>query len=174
MGSPDQQQRPPVASPAGGSDTRPIEARRGQVLGPAEGEHLLHFRDQANVFIKFGAATGSDDLAIGTQQVLAGTGIPLHRHLRMVEAFYVLEGSGTVILDETRHAIERGSTIFIPKHTWHGFENPDHDLQLLWIVSPAGLDGFFRETCGPPGVPVHELTPEQARAIALRYDTEFR
>jgi quercetin dioxygenase-like cupin family protein len=66
--------------------------KRGSVLGPAEGEHLVHFRDQGRIFIKLGSANGSRDLAVGTQQVMAGTGIPIHRHVKMNEAFYVLEG----------------------------------------------------------------------------------
>jgi quercetin dioxygenase-like cupin family protein len=149
-------------------------AKRGSVLGPAEGEHLVHFRDRGHIFIKLGSANGSPDLAMGTQQVMAGTGIPIHRHLKMVEAFYVLEGSGTVVLDDVRHPFEKGGTIFIPANTWHGFENPAHELLLLWIVSPAGLDGFFRNSCSAPGAPARALTREQIREIALRHDTEFR
>jgi len=149
--------------------------RRGFVLGPGEGEHLVHFRDRGDIFIKLGSATGSSDLAVGTQQVKVGTGIPIHRHFKMDEAFYVLEGRGHVVLNEERHAFARGGTVFIPKNTWHGFENPDHELLLLWIVSPAGLDGFFRDTCSPPGAPAKALTREQIREIALKkYDTEFR
>ena len=49
------------------------------MLGTGEGGHLIHFRDQGNIFIKVGAATGSDNLALGTQQVMAGSGIPIHR-----------------------------------------------------------------------------------------------
>src|SRR5690349_22641795 len=71
----------------------------GYVLGPDEGEHLIHFRDRGNIFIKIGAATGSSGLALGSQQVMTGTGIPVHRHFKMDEAFYVLEGSGTFILN---------------------------------------------------------------------------
>ena len=56
-------------------------ASRGYVLGAAEGEHLVHWRDAGNIFIKVGPAAGSDDLALGTQQVTAGAGIPIHRHL---------------------------------------------------------------------------------------------
>jgi quercetin dioxygenase-like cupin family protein len=67
---------------------------QGYVLGAAEGEHLVHFRNSGNVLIKVGSATGSDSLALGTQQVPVGAGIPIHRHFRMDEAFYVLEGSG--------------------------------------------------------------------------------
>jgi quercetin dioxygenase-like cupin family protein len=105
---------------------------------------------------------------------MAGSGIPVHRHFKMDEAFWVLEGSGVVILEGVRHPFEKGATIFIPRNTWHGFENPQHELLLLWVVTPAGLDGFFRETCTPPGVPLKQPTQEQVREIARKYDTEFR
>jgi quercetin dioxygenase-like cupin family protein len=151
-----------------------VAAREGYVLGTTEGEHLVHFRDHGKILIKVGSATGSDNLALGTQQVMVGTGIPIHRHFQMDEAFYVLEGSGIFILNDVRHSFEKGGTIFIPKNSWHGFENPDHELLLLWIVSPAGLDGFFRDTCNPPGVPPKQLTREQINEIARKYATEFR
>lgn len=150
-------------------------APQASVLSATEGEHLIHFRDRGNIFIKFGAATGSSDLAMGTQQVMTGTGIPIHRHFKMDEAFLVFEGSGTVILNDGPHPFEKGGTIFIPRNTWHGFENPDHELLLLWVVSPAGLDGFFRDTCSPPGIPAEQVTREQIKELALKkYETEFR
>jgi hypothetical protein len=65
-------------------------AQHGYVLGTDEGEHLVHFRDQGEILIKAGAATGSDHLAMGTQQVTVGAGIPVHRHLEKDESFYVL------------------------------------------------------------------------------------
>ena len=144
------------------------------VIGPNDGEHLIHFRDGGNIFITFGAATGSSHLAMGTQQVMAGSGIPVHRHLKMDEAFCVMEGSGVVSLNDMRHPFEKGATLFVPRNTWHGFENPDHELLLLWVVTPAGLDGFFRETCSLAGRPPKQLTREQIRSIALKYETEFR
>jgi quercetin dioxygenase-like cupin family protein len=149
-------------------------ASQGFALADGEGEHLVHFRDQGNIFIKIGAATGSGSLAVGTQQVMTGTGIPVHRHLKMDEAFYVLDGSGTFILDGVRHSFEEGGMIFIPRNSWHEFENPDDELLLLWIVSPAGLDGFFRDTCSPPGKPPKHLTLVEIHEIARKYDTEFR
>ena len=147
---------------------------QGYVLGAAEGEHLVHFRDHGQIFIKIGASTGSGNLALGTQQVTVGAGIPIHRHFHADEAFYVLDGSGVFILNDVRLSFEKGATIFIPKNSWHGFVNPDHELLLLWIMSPRGLDGFFRETCSPPGVPPKQLTREQIREIAHKYGTEFR
>jgi len=146
----------------------------GSVLSATEGEHLVHFRDRGKILIKVSAATGSDNLALGTQQVMVGTGIPIHRHLQMDEAFYVLEGSGILTLDDERRAFEKGATLFIPKNSWHGFANPDHELLLLWLVTPAGLEGFFRETCSPPGARPRQLTREQINEIARKHATEFR
>jgi quercetin dioxygenase-like cupin family protein len=151
-----------------------VAAPQGYVLGATEGEQLVHFRDHGEIFIKVGSATGSDNLTLGTQQVTVGAGIPIHRHFRMDEAFYILEGSGIFVLNDARHSFEKGGTIFIPKNSWHGFENPDHELLLLWIMSPAGIDGFFRDTCNPPGVPPKQLTQEQINEIARKYATEFR
>jgi quercetin dioxygenase-like cupin family protein len=149
-------------------------ASGGYVLGATEGEHLVHFRDAGNILIKAGSATGSDNLCLGTQQVPVGAGIPIHRHLQMDEAFYVLEGSGIFTLNDAQHPFEKGGTIFIPRNAWHGFANPDYELLLLWIMAPAGLDGFFRDTCNPPGVPPKQLTREQVNEIARKYATEYR
>ena len=149
-------------------------APQGYVLGADEGEQLVHFRDRGKIVIKAGSATGSDKLALGTQQVTVGAGIPIHRHLEMDEAFYVLDGGGIFTLNDARHTFEKGGTIFIPKNSWHGFANPDRELLLLWIMSPPGLDGFFRETCSPPGAPPKQLTREQINQIARKYATEFR
>jgi quercetin dioxygenase-like cupin family protein len=159
--------------PRGAPGARSVTTE-GFVLGPADGERLVHFRDHGEIVIKLGSATGSDNLAWGTQQVMAGGGIPIHRHFKMDEAFCVLEGSGTFTLNDVRHPIEKGASIFIPRNSWHGFTNPDRELLLLWVVSPAGLEGFFRETCTPPGVPSRPLTREQIDEIARKYATEFR
>jgi mannose-6-phosphate isomerase-like protein (cupin superfamily) len=66
----------------------------GRVLDAGRGEHLVHFRDGGDIFIFVGADTGTDTVALGTQQIKARGGIPVHRHLHMEEAFYVIDGSG--------------------------------------------------------------------------------
>jgi quercetin dioxygenase-like cupin family protein len=147
-------------------------APHGYVLGPSEGEHLI--QRGGNIFIKADPARGSNGLAMGTQQVLVGVGIPIHRHFQMDEAFYVIDGGGTFILDDAPHSIDKGSSIFIPKNAWHGFQNPDRELLLLWIVAPPGLEAFFREVATRPGAPPVQRTKEQLNDIARKYATEFR
>jgi quercetin dioxygenase-like cupin family protein len=143
------------------------------VLGPREGEHLT--LRGGDIFIKLAPTKGSNNLAMGTQQILVGVGIPIHRHFEMDEAFYVIDGGGTFILKDMRYSIEKGGSIFIPKNAWHGFENPDRELHLLWIVAPPGLEAFFREVATRPGMPPPTpRTKEQLNEIARKYATEFR
>jgi quercetin dioxygenase-like cupin family protein len=147
-------------------------APMGYIFGPTEGEHLI--QRGGNIFIKADPTKGASGLAMGTQQILVGVGIPIHRHFEMDEAFYVTDGGGTFILNDERHSIDRGATIFIPKSAWHGFENPDRELNLLWVVAPPGLEAFFREVATRPGVPPTARTKEQLNEIARKYATEFR
>ena len=90
-------------------------APQGYVLGADEGEQLVHFRDHGKIVIKVGSATGSDNLALGTQQVTVGAGIPIHRHFQMDEAFYVLEGSGTFILERCTSRVREGRNDIHPQ-----------------------------------------------------------
>jgi quercetin dioxygenase-like cupin family protein len=156
-------------------DTKQTEVKpQGYVLAAGEGDHLIHFRDAGSIFIKIDPVKGANNLSLGTQHLPKGSGIPVHRHFQMDEAFYVLEGGGSVTLNDVRYRCEKGGTIFIPKNTWHGFSCPDRDMLLLWVMAPPGLDKFFRETCRPPGESAKELTREQINAIGLKYGTEYR
>ena len=154
------------------NDWRGAMVPQGYVLGPREGEHLV--LRGGDLLIKVDPVGGSHGLVMGTQQILLGTGIPIHRHLEMDEAFYVLEGSGVFVLNHERHPIEKGGSMFIPKNAWHGFENADRELVLLWTVAPSGLECFFREVATRPGVPAVQRTKEELNEIARRYGTEFR
>jgi quercetin dioxygenase-like cupin family protein len=144
----------------------------GYSLGPDEGEHLI--QRGGNIFIKADPTRGSNGLAMGTQQVLTGVGIPIHRHFEMDEVFYVVEGGGTFILGDAQHPIKKGNSIFIPRNNWHGFQNSDGELLLLWIAAPPGLESFFREVATRPGVPPVQRTKDELNAIARKYATEFR
>jgi quercetin dioxygenase-like cupin family protein len=161
-----------AASTLAAQATEQVAQANGYSLAPEAGEHLI--QRGGNIFINVAPTTGSKDSAMGTQQVLTGIGIPIHRHFEMDEAFYVLEGGGTFTLGDSQHPIEKGSSIFIPRNNWHGFQNPGRELALLWMATPAGLEAFFREVATRPGVPPVQRTKDQLNAIARRYGTEFR
>jgi hypothetical protein len=60
----------------GAFEGRAADGRGGYVLGPREGEHLVHFCDHGDISIKLGSATGSENLAFG-HPAMVDTGIPI-------------------------------------------------------------------------------------------------
>jgi mannose-6-phosphate isomerase-like protein (cupin superfamily) len=145
---------------------------QGYVLGPAEGEHLI--RSAGSYIIKVDPSRGSNNMALGTQQVPIRTGILVQQHQEADEVLFVLEGTGFGILGDTRMSVEKGSAIYIPKGVWHGVENPDSELLLLWVVAPPGLETFFREVSSTPGAPPIQLTREQLNEIAHKHGIRLK
>jgi mannose-6-phosphate isomerase-like protein (cupin superfamily) len=96
---------------------------------------------------------------------------PAHRHSGNEEAYFVLAGDITFVLDgrTTTHGAE--TFVLVPAGAGHTFGNTsDAPARLLVIHSPA-LDGYFAELeqlwAGdrPP-------TPEQERALMSRHGME--
>jgi len=149
----------------------PQPQKTGYVLHTSEGETLL--RPTGKIVIKVDPKMGSTRLAMGTQQLNAGSGIRVHRHEHEDEVLFIQEGGGTAILGEARKTVEAGTIIYIPRGVWHGVENPN-EMDLLWVVTPPGLEGFFREVGTSPGTPPRTLTPEQLNDIARKHGTRFK
>ena len=148
-------------------------SNQGYVLGPTEGEYLI--RNTGSTYsIKVDPRKGSNSMALGTQQVSIRAGIQVHQHQEADEVLFVLEGTGFGILDETRTPVAKGSSIYIPKGVWHGVENPDRELLLLWVVAPPGLETFFREVSSAPGAPPKQLTREQLNEIAQKHGIQLK
>jgi quercetin dioxygenase-like cupin family protein len=143
---------------------------RGYVLDMADGERLIN--RGGDVFIKVDPGRGSQNVSLGTQQVPPGVGIPRHRHAYMDEFIYVLEGSGTFILDDEHYPIAKGGTVFIPKGSWHALENPGGEVVILWAVSPTGQEEFFRAISSRPGEPPKHLAAEQTLAIRQQVEAD--
>ena len=125
------------------------------------------FNSSGEVAIKVDPTRGSKDLSLGTQLVPPGVGIPRHVHAYWDEVIYVLDGGGIVTLNVERVPLQKGTTIFVPKGVWHGFENPNSELFILWALRSTGQGEFFRAISSPPGEPVKNLSREQVMAIAI-------
>ena len=146
------------------------EAMQGYVLGATDGEHM--FNSGGEVVIKVDPTRSSNDLSLGAQLVPPGAGIPSHVHAYWDEVIYVLDGSGIVTLNDERVPIQKGATIFIPKGSRHGFENPGTELFILWAATPTGQEEFFRAISSRPGEPAKNLSREQVAAIRHQVEAD--
>ena len=97
---------------------------------------------------------------------------PLHRHHREDEFTYVLSGVVDAVLGDDEVVAGPGEVIVKPRDQWHTYWNAgDEPAAVLDLVSPAGLEQFFRRLDALTGTP----TPEQLVALAAPYqcDTDF-
>lgn len=145
----------------------------GYVLRANEGEVLQRGKGNT-VTIKVDPKTGSPSMAMGTQLLGAGVGIPLHIHEYEDEVLFVNDGGGSAVLGEQRKAIGKGDTIYIPHGVWHGVQTNDTGASLLWVVTPPGLESFFREISTPLGAPPKTLTPAQIEDIGRKHGVKFK
>jgi len=156
--------------------TDPVAAssdRPGYVLARDEGEVLVDAKGRTTI-IKVSPETGSRHLAMGSQDMPPGTGIRIHKHDRTEEILYVTSGAGTVVLGDERIAVEGDTTVWVPPGAWHGVENPDEHMHLLWIVTPPGLDEFFRGLFWGPGEVQKTLTPAEIAEIEELHDSKAK
>jgi len=155
------------------------EARQAKD-GPAarivrRGEGTVLSRGPGNtIIITVEPTRGATGMAMGTQTLEPGAGIPVHRHEREDEVLFVHDGRGTAVVGDERTAVARGDTIFIPRGAWHGIETNADRVDILWTVSPPGLEAFFRETSALPGEPPKGLTPAQMQEIGRKHGVTFR
>ncbi len=114
------------------------------VRQPGEGEQLGLGPSQSS--IKAGADDGMGSLAVLESTI--GPDFPgpvLHEHARMVDSFYILDGTLTLRLGDEAVEAAAGSYALVPPGNAHTFSTPREPVKLLNIFAPAGFEGFVRE-----------------------------
>ena len=85
-------------------------------------------------------------LAMFIDECPSGGGVPQHVHKDVAETAYVLQGIYKVDIGGELGQFGPGEAVFIPPNVQHGYKNIGDDVgQVLFTVSPGGLDGFFEE-----------------------------
>ncbi len=113
-----------------------------------------------------GTETGGR-LAIVALTMARGAEPPRHRHHWEDEALYVLDGELAVCLDEEWRRVPSGAAILLPRGVEHGVAVVGARARVLAVLTPAGFEGFYRDTSGvPPDL-------ERLVATAARYGCEI-
>jgi mannose-6-phosphate isomerase-like protein (cupin superfamily) len=106
----------------------------------------------------------------------------LHVHHFEDEGFYILEGEMTFYVGDETIKARPGSFLFGPKDVPHAFSVDSGPARLLFVLSPAGMEGLIREMGEPARTltipPQPEEPPDEAEmgrlmAIAARYGGEM-
>ncbi|MBK9015665.1 MAG: cupin domain-containing protein [Saprospiraceae bacterium] len=60
-----------------------------------------------------------------------------HKLVTSSETYFILEGSGTIVIEGQKHRIGKGDTVFVPANATQSVQNTGSDrLIFLCIVSP--------------------------------------
>src|ERR671913_1620906 len=78
-----------------------------------------------------------------------GAQAPFHLHRKEDEAFYVLEGEMTFHVGEETIKARPGSFVFGPKDVPHTYTVDSGPARLLFLLSPAGFEGFIEAISEP-------------------------
>jgi quercetin dioxygenase-like cupin family protein len=96
-----------------------------------------------------------------------GAAPPLHTHPQD-ETFYVLEGMLAVWLGSERVDCGTGAVVFAPGGTTHAFRVESDTARLLFLSTPAGIEGWVRELSEPAAWPWLQPPPDGPRVLPER------
>ena len=94
-----------------------------------------------------------------------------HRHVNCSEAFWVLDGTITFVLDGAEQRGGRDDFLLVPRGASHTFGNDGEEPARLLVLHAPAMDAYFAALDAlwsgeaPPA-------PEQERALMARYGME--
>jgi quercetin dioxygenase-like cupin family protein len=96
--------------------------------------------------VLYPANTGFDGLSMGYQTIAAKSRVREHSHGDQIELQICLHGQGKVVVDGVAHPLTPGTACFLGYDVKHEIVNEgEGELIMLWVISPPGLEDFFRE-----------------------------
>src|SRR5215211_5951413 len=117
---------------------------------PPGGGDTVFFVGDTYTTLLSGTQTGGT-FAMLEALVPAQTGPPPHIHYAEDETFILLDGVIDFHVVDDVHRAEPSSVVFVPRGTQHHFSNAgDSVARMLFMYSPAGMEGMFAEI-GSPG-----------------------
>ena len=96
---------------------------------------------------------------------------PPHRHTNCSEAYFVLDGLVSVVVEGEELTVGPEGFVLVPRGTAHTFGNPGDDEARLLVIHAPAMDAYFAG--------LHELwnrleppTPDEERALMARFGME--
>jgi mannose-6-phosphate isomerase-like protein (cupin superfamily) len=113
----------------------------------AGGGELLTFGEVKILVRATAESTGGAFTLIEEVPPLVDT--PRHVHANDDELFYILEGEHVIEVGDREFRVGPGGMVFAPRGVPHSQRRVEPGVgRLLVMITPAGLDRFFRELAG--------------------------
>jgi mannose-6-phosphate isomerase-like protein (cupin superfamily) len=94
-----------------------------------------------------------------------------HRHVNCAEAFWVLDGTITFVLDGVELHGHRDDFLLVPRGAGHTFGNGGEETARLLVLHAPAMDAYFTELDALWSGP-NPPTPDDERALMTRYGME--
>lgn len=132
------------------------------------GAELLDLGNFEAVVLASASDTSNAFTLLQTQNEPTGFGPPMHIHHDAAEAFFVLEGTYRMFVDDRQEECPSGTFVYVPRGTAHTFtvvsEIPGKKLN---IFAPAAMQGFFEDLAAAEAGGA--VSAEDLEAISTRH-----
>ncbi len=115
---------------------------RQQIVLPGQGKNYDWTND--HVFVKSTLNLSDGRVTLVEDRLKPGFELARHHHKRMIEIFYILDGTVEFAFDDEVVIAEPGTTLNVPPEVRHAVRS-QHGARLLTIFSPGGFDQFMEE-----------------------------
>ena len=110
--------------------------------------------------------TGETQFCTLIQTLDPGAEVPIHRHEKAEQVLFFFGGRGKAVVEGHDVDLVPGTTLHVPRETWHGFRNTgDEPLCMIETTSPPGFEQAFRELCK-----LSASVPEAVTEILAKHD----
>jgi mannose-6-phosphate isomerase-like protein (cupin superfamily) len=141
------------------------------LIGPGEGQRR-HTARGSVMFFKALAEQDDGDLSLMERTLPpGGRRPPPHRHTNCSEAYFVLDGLVSVVVEGEELTVGPEGFVLVPRGTAHTFGNAGDDEARLLVIHAPAMDAYFaglHELWNRPEPP----TPDEERALMARFGME--
>lgn len=157
-------------------NTALLAEKKSRAIQPGEGESYWQ-PVPANGFVELAVAQALNSdgpgFDAGIQEVAPGCFVREHVHLENEELIIVLDGEGTVSIDDTVHPMRHGTILYLAPGSRHRFDNiGDGPLRFCFVLTPGGVRDFFAAVGRPrergENTPEPFDRPDDVKAIEQR------
>jgi mannose-6-phosphate isomerase-like protein (cupin superfamily) len=141
------------------------------VIGPGEAAKQYRARGSVMFFKALAEQNGGDFSLMERTLPPGGRRPPPHRHTNCSEAYFVLDGLVSVIVEGVERVVEPEGFVLVPRGTAHTFGNPTEGEARLLVIHAPAMDAYFAG--------LHQLwnrdappSPDEERALMARFGME--